>query len=137
MKNWETADQAFAWFVGLFEGDGSFNTVKGGRTHLGVDLTDPDIVYHLQDLFGGKVYGPSWKNAKGSMNVKPMYQWRLHTQADVWPIIDRMYPYLCDRRKERVDSARLAYELGPKRKPRASKPRIDGAPIAKAELKVV
>lgn len=136
MKVWDNADQAFAWFVGLFEGDGSFNTVKG-RTYLAIDLTDEDIVLQLQALFGGKVYGPSWKNAKGSMNVKPMFQWRLHTQADVWPIIDRMYLYLSDRRKERVETARLAYDLRPNKKPRASKLRIDGTPTAKAELKVV
>lgn len=108
MIPFETEAENFAWFVGLFEGDGSFNTRKG-RTYLGIDLTDEDIVLHLQKLFGGKVYGPSIKNAKGSMNVKPMYQWRLHVQAEVWPIVDRMYPYLSSRRKSRIDAARIAY----------------------------
>lgn len=137
MKVWDNADQAFAWFVGLFEGDGSFNTVKG-RTYLCIDLTDEDIIYQLQNLFGGKVYGPlPMKNFKNGWNVKPMWQWRLHTQSDVWPLVDRMYPYLSGRRKERVDAARIAYELRPIKKPRASKPRIDSPLIATAELKVV
>ena len=108
MRDWNTYDETFAWFVGLFEGDGSFNTAKG-RLYLGIDLTDEDIVRALQDRFGGKVYGPSYKNARGSMNVKPMWQWRLHTQKDVWFIVDKMYPYLSSRRKSRVDAARIAY----------------------------
>lgn len=102
--------QQIAWFAGLYEGEGSLALAgrEKQRAYIQIDMTDQDVVERCHALFGGTLYGPVFKNS--GFNIKPMFQWRLNSQENVWNLLDEIYPYLGERRRGTIDAARVAKE---------------------------
>ena len=95
-----------AWLAGLFDADGTM--LSGGRekqrAYISVEMTDFDTLAQCYHLFQGSLYGPYDKNT--GHNAKPMYAWRVQKQADVWRLLDAMYPLLSIRRRNKIDLCR-------------------------------
>ncbi len=111
----------FEWFVGLFEGEGYISASKK-TPHLfvlGITSTDRDVLDRVVDIAGGKIYGPYIKEQG---RIKPQYTWYLSTKKETVPLLERMIPLLCERRKTRAMAALAALETW-QNKPASSLPR--------------
>lgn len=92
-----------AWATGIFEGEGCIATdSEGPGSTLRVSNTDPSILFRVQDLLGGKVYGPY------STPHKPVYQWRIENQKAICQAMFLMWPHLSCRRKEKAKELGIA-----------------------------
>tara|TARA_R110002050_G_scaffold87307_1_gene184992 strand:+ start:354 stop:671 length:318 start_codon:yes stop_codon:yes gene_type:complete len=86
-----------AWATGLFEGEGSiFLHPTCASVCLSMTQTDVDILYRLQQLFGGSI-GPKNYRAKPA-HYKPQFQWKLQRAKEVRSILEQMLPLLGERR---------------------------------------
>src|SRR5208282_6227159 len=88
-----------AWAAGLFEGEGTFFLNTNGSPSAGLKMTDEDVVDRFARIIGEGVirrYDPPPPR-------KPIWHWRLGTKVRVGEIIDLIYPYLGQRRRERAD----------------------------------
>lgn len=97
-------DVRWAWVAGLLEGDGCF-TVNQGSGVVSAVMTDKDTIDRLHSWTGvGTVRGP-YHNANG-LNVKPLYHWSTGRKEDVIFVIDKVLPYLLERRAARAAEVR-------------------------------
>lgn len=99
----------FAWFVGLFEGEGhcSVTKVKGrGARYPGlvIRMTDEDILLRVQSIVGGSVTGPHKSVTPSGKSGKPMYRWTLTSTEAVLDLCHRMLPRLGKRRVEQMEN---------------------------------
>ena len=85
------------WFIGLFEGEGSFSMTKRYARWVTITSTDLDVLERVTELFGGKIITPKLRNEKW----KQEYVWYT-TKDNSKKIIDSIFPYLCKRRQERA-----------------------------------
>ena len=106
-------ETSFAWFCGLFEGEGSASLREGSRgaayPALQVGMTDVDVIKRVAEVTGvGHVGGPYNRND----NWKPFWTWQLTKTNEVLELIDQMLPYMGERRSARLielrDGARFA-----------------------------
>jgi hypothetical protein len=96
-----------AWFSGLFEGEGCVGyypdkrNPNTGSVRLQIESTDKDIIDRLVEIWGGK----TWFNTSPSKpkHYKPSWRWGVSTKTEVKFIIEKMYPYLGERRRKRCD----------------------------------
>lgn len=96
-----------AWFSGLFEGEGCVGyyvdkrNPNTGYVRLQIESTDKDIVDRLVEIWGGKI----WFNTSPSKpkHHKPSWRWYISNKKEVRFIIEKMYPYLGQRRRQRCD----------------------------------
>lgn len=93
----------FAWAAGLFEGEGSICAAKAGNTttmKIHVGMADKDIIERFHSIVGcGTVGGPY---AGKKAHHKPMYFWRLGRRSEQIEFINRIWPYLGERRRQQV-----------------------------------
>lgn len=94
---WYTIAMIDSYFAGLFDGEGciSINKTSGGKRkykrygfqlRTSVTNTNLDVLYKLQDTYGGKVYIRNKKNARDYGNwitvsnqcIKPLSLWLPH-----------------------------------------------------------
>jgi hypothetical protein len=107
----------FDWFVGLFEGEGYISARKT-TPHLfvlGITSTDKDVIERVISIVGGKLYGPY---VKQNGRIKDQWTWYLSHKKDSIPLLERMVPLLCSRRKARALEALEAWKNRPEPKPR-------------------
>lgn len=100
-------DLEVAWAAGIFEGEGSCSRSGSNKKSFVVSVTqkDPELLYRLRDLFGGRV--KLYRNDRGIIPVKAgrlmIFAWRLcGDRARVF--LAAIYPFLTARRKSQVDS---------------------------------
>ena len=87
----------FAWATGLFEGEGSISLhPKCVSVCLQMTQTDIDILYRLQQLFGGSIGPKSYKSKP--IHYKPQWQWKLQRSNEVRSVLEQMLPLLGERR---------------------------------------
>ena len=85
-----------AWAVGIFEGEGYFDTHKN-RVNLGIEMTDKDVLDRFATAFpGGTWYERQRKNCKKS------WTYRLTKKALAIDCIKTMLPLLGDRRAHKA-----------------------------------
>lgn len=96
----------FAWFVGVFEGEGCI-TLQRGRPNLQIAMTDGDIIHRIREVTGvGSVFVSTREKRHRS---KPMWHWSVSRQWDAVELLLRMLPLLGDRRTERALHVLEAY----------------------------
>jgi hypothetical protein len=98
----ETNELDIIWFTGYFEGEGTFANHAKAAVSLQITTTDCDIAYRCQEAAGGRVNGPYI--ASGN-SVKDYYVWVLNRREEVIVLINRMLPYLGERRTIRAVEA--------------------------------
>ena len=93
-----------AWLSGLFEGEGSIYIRKKQRgLILQLASTDEDILLRLQSLAGGK-YRLKIRNS-APKHWKPIYEWKLHANADCYQLLLNMLPFFGERRSYKTLNA--------------------------------
>ena len=93
-----------AWAAGFFDGEGTTSySPKQQSTRIQISQKDPALLYRFQDAVGfGDVCGP-YKNGKGQV-----YQYRLSRRADVIAVMQKLWPFLGDEKKEQAKRANAA-----------------------------
>ena len=84
------------WFVGLFEGEGSFLFADARPTAISIEMTDYDTLLRVQNLFGGSLYSNSVRND----NWKPTWRWSLRSNEAI-ELAKLILPHLSARRSAR------------------------------------
>jgi hypothetical protein len=101
-----------AWLAGLLEGEGSFMMVNnrvGGKLYrypkVVVNMTDRDIIDRVATMFGTTTY-----EMPAPPKVSHKQQWRATVtgvKAAEW--MRRLYPWLGERRRARIDEVLVEY----------------------------
>lgn len=109
-----TDDREFIWACGVFEGEGCITNSRrrdGYYTRaLELGSTDRDVVERACLAFGvGKIYGPHAVN-----RAKPFHVWRCTNYDDLAPLLERMLPWLCSRRRAAAEALLANPAKGPR-----------------------
>ena len=95
----------FSWFVGLFEGEGTFfrEKAKYPRVVLKVDMTDKDTIERCSEFLGVCVQTlkPYGSNKKVVYRVKKQGG----PKSKVVELVKKMRPHLSARRQQQIDNA--------------------------------
>ena len=84
----------------MFDGEGSIYAQSYNRTQLAIKSIDKDILEHIfNSLKMGGICGPySDNNPKHT----PYFEWRLNKRLDVIWLLKKIYPFMCQRRKDKI-----------------------------------
>jgi hypothetical protein len=95
-----TTEAQWAWVAGVLEGDGCFTHGSKQTPQVALQMRDEDVVRRVHQLTGvGHVNGPYVNTGHGS---SPYYRWAVAVKPDVVFVIDRVLPWLGDRRRARA-----------------------------------
>jgi hypothetical protein len=83
-----------AWAAGLYEGEGHASGVKG-RTIAHVTQKDPEVLFRLREMFGGRI------EMFRSGTPKYCHMWKLYGDR-ARTFFQAIYPMLSSRRQEQV-----------------------------------
>ncbi len=104
-----------AYCAGIFDGEGSVS-VNQGCIRATASMIDREPLQILQELFGGKLYGPSKVPGR-----RPLYKWQLTGWRAVEGFYGIVSAYLCPRRRAQFAQAfskpRAAERVPVKRRP--------------------
>lgn len=95
------------WAAGLFEGEGCISISKGsgGRAYpvLCLASTDLDTLQRFHEAIGH--VGTLWSYARKvkAAHHKPLWEWRMRGHDDVSALLDRLKPFLGQRRSARAE----------------------------------
>jgi len=102
-----------AWAAGIYEGEGSCvasgeKDSKGDRRSFAVNVPqkDPEILYKLCDLFGGRI---SLFNVKSRTRF-PIYHW-VNCGDRARAFLTAIYPFLTAKRKAQINATRVSIFL--------------------------
>lgn len=100
----KTETEQFAWAVGLLEGEGTIFSKaehgKRGQRCVALTSTDSDVVDRFAIVVGvGNVTGPYVQKEMYGRKRKPFWRWQCSAWDEVEPLLVRMLPFLCRRRK--------------------------------------
>jgi hypothetical protein len=101
-----TEKEGLFWFIGLFEGEGSFSMTQKYAKNITITSTDLDVLEKVKELFGGIIITPKKRNDKW----KQEYVWYTN-KHDSRKLIELIYPYLSHRRKGRADEWVALYNI--------------------------
>jgi hypothetical protein len=93
----------FAWFIGLFEGEGTIvvhRTRRWNYLHMAISMTDEDVVRQAQKVVGGNVNGPSRPPSLGA-HCKSVWRWQINGH-EAHQLLMKMLPHLHSRRKNKA-----------------------------------
>ena len=100
MKN--LVDLDFMWAVGYFEGEGCLGAFKRGRYRqpkMIVTSTDLDTLERFRSIVKcGRIRGV---RLHSGLSSKPQWEWESKRQVEIEGLLERMMPYLSQRRKEK------------------------------------
>jgi hypothetical protein len=87
-----------AWAAGLFDGEGTTCVLAAKRDkwmypRLSMAQKNPEVLYKLQDLLGGKIY---------KSNTRNIYNWNLYKREDVIDALNKLWPFLSEQKKEQA-----------------------------------
>lgn len=94
-------DAEIAWFAGIFEGEGTFETSKRSTVRMTVAMSDQDVIERLSQVFPCQQIGFRHSN-KRYPDAKPMYSWRVGDSDQVALVIQAILPWLGKRRAARA-----------------------------------
>lgn len=93
-----------AWAAGLFEGEGSATLRRSGTSAvLMLSMTDQDVVVRFAEWAG---VGSVTERRRGQPHHKDQWTWQVGGWADVVDVIDRLLPFMGQRRSERLTEVR-------------------------------
>ena len=107
----------FSWFVGIYEGEGSFGSRKwkrkykdkvyeGAGIYLTIKMTDEDTVVRISNFLGQK-YSEVEKKDRMERGYKRAYRVRqmggIKEDGKLFTLIQRMIPHLSKRRQEQIE----------------------------------
>lgn len=85
------------WFAGLFEGEGTFNIIKGVSKCISLTSTDLDVLQRIQEHLGGSIC----RSTKKKEHWKQAYIWSL-SSLQAKNVIEEIKPFLLERRSTRA-----------------------------------
>lgn len=96
------------WLAGFIEGEGSFSLyfAPNGRPEVRFQIcsTDYDVISKVYYLIG---YGSFFeRKSKNKLAIKPIYGVGLSGNKQCMKLIDRIYSYMGERRKSKMDEIR-------------------------------
>lgn len=92
-----TDAESSAWAAGILEGEGYFGVSP--RLRIECQMTDQDVVEKLCSVFGmGKVAAATARKE----GHKPIWRWSVYSKTDILRVLQRVEPYMGDRRGARV-----------------------------------
>lgn len=113
-----TDEVAFAWVVGLYEGEGTCYLTTNGRksyksgwklAFVSIQMADREPLDRVCEVLGyGKVNGPYAPARGNTISRKPLYRWRVCAQREVLTFLEAAWPLLSQRRREQADPV-IAY----------------------------
>lgn len=111
--NVERSAPVWAWFAGLFEGQGTavYHRSARHRVRLQLKSTDEDVVKLALTRIGGKVFGPYQYRYRDGIARKAFWIW-VSDGLDPRDVAAEIWPWLGQRRRSRL--AELA--LGPEQR---------------------
>jgi hypothetical protein len=101
-----------AWAAGLFEGEGCIHLMKrsskNGKAALTLSMADQDVVHRFSRILGvGNLRGP-YTQAPGS-HWKPMWTWEAGKRREVQSVLNRVLPFLGERRLAKAREVLIWY----------------------------
>ena len=96
-----------AWAAAFIDGEGSITLEKDYKVGkvVGISIVayqkDPELLYRLLDLFGGRVAGPNGSN---------VYYWRVRARDQVYAILCALYSWFSTNRKKEAEICFNAYK---------------------------
>lgn len=105
-------DPETAWAAGLFEGEGTLTGWHGParpnkQWYMKIEMCDLDVIQRFHRWAGcGAVYNGYDRRKE---TYSPTYLWKIGARKDIERIMDLLYPWLCSRRKAKIDEVRLSY----------------------------
>ena len=105
----EASAATWAWFAGLFEGQGSaaYHRTARHRVRLQVKTTDEDVAQLAHSRVGGKVFGPYQYTYRDGVARKPYWIWA-SDGLDPSRVAAAIWPWLGERRRNRLTYFLLA-----------------------------
>ena len=102
---------AWAWFAGLFEGQGSAVSHRSARHRVRLQFksTDEDVVKLVQARIGGKAFGPYQYRYRDGIERKAFWIW-VSDGLDPREVAAEIWPWLGERRRSRLEEFALAPE---------------------------
>jgi hypothetical protein len=87
-----------AWAAGLFDGEGTTSVLAAKRDkwqypRMSMAQKDPEVLYKLQALLGGKIYASTTRN---------IYNWNVYKKEDVIDALNKLWPYLSEAKKKQA-----------------------------------
>lgn len=138
----------FAWAAGIVDGEGCFYNPKEkhrpehgarGYTFVRAEVAQcgndgiPSMLTRLQDIFGGKIYGPKARNDNGPIkSTKLYYKWYLGGFEPVQYFLCCIWPWLGDVKREQAAGMMRARLAEPKLS-RITRDRTSGRFIKRAQ----
>lgn len=99
----EPSEATWAWFAGLYEGEGSVvqHRTARHRVRLQFKSTDEQIARLALSRIGGKVFGPYQYTYRDGLARKPFWIW-VSDGLDPRQVAAAMWPWLGERRRSRL-----------------------------------
>jgi hypothetical protein len=94
-------DAEIAWFAGIFEGEGTFETSKRSTVRMTIAMSDLDVIERLALVFPCREIATRQSN-KRFPDAKPMHAWRVGDSDQVAAVIEAILPWLGERRSARA-----------------------------------
>ena len=88
----------FYWFIGLFEGEGSFSMTENRASRITITSTDKDVLEKVVSILGGTIIMPT----KRKEHWKQEYVWYLDREKSK-DVTLRMLPFLSKRRQSKAN----------------------------------
>jgi hypothetical protein len=109
-------DADAAWAAALFDGEGSCGWRKTGAAMV-ILMSDKDLIDRFQAIVG---VGTVWPDRRSKLkpHYKDLWRWTACAEADVFKVVEMIWPWLGERRREQVgkmierfEQRRLSREL--------------------------
>ena len=118
----EQSPAAWAWFAGLFEGQGTavYHRSARHRVRLQLKSADEDVIHLVQARIGGNVFGPYQYRYRDGVERKAFWIW-VSDGLDPRDVAAEIWPWLGERRRIRLGE----FSLGPTKPARIPTPNDD------------
>lgn len=97
----------WAWAGGLFSGEGCVSSSDPNRTgkrspRLRLEMIDEDVVQEFYNIVGSGNIHFSYTPTQQRTGRQATYRWDTYRRSEIERICSEMYPYLGERRKEKI-----------------------------------
>ena len=109
----EPSPVTWAWFAGLYEGQGSvvYHRSARSRVRLQIKSSDEDVIRLAQSRIGGRVFGPYNYQYRDGIARKAFWLW-VSDGLDPSDLATQMWPWLGARRRTRLEELSMAPHEG-------------------------
>lgn len=99
----------FSWFIGIIEGEAYFGINKNSPEFV-ISMCDDDIIEKISKMLDARIrtFVPSGKNVSGG-DYKTQHRIQLRGRK-AWTLMQKVEPYLSNRRKEQICLVREKYK---------------------------